>query len=774
MLRVSSGMTTESSAIGTTVFVRLRLWASRVGLSRKLAIALTLAAVAAGMATYGALTGEDFAPDPRTVLLLLNLDLILLLMLGVVVARRIVQLWAEHRRGSAGSKLHVRLVLMFSALAAAPAIVVAVFSALFFNLGVQAWFSDKVRSALGESLAVAEAYLNEHRNTITADVREIAADLDRAGVPLLTNPRQLQQFIGVQAAVRSLSEIVVFDVNGRVLAHSGLTLSLVFTELPSWAIEKARGGEMVVFNPDADDPTGVLGDRVRVLVRLERVQDVFLLAGRFIEARVVAHVDRTRDAVAAYESLEGRRSGLQITFAMIFVLVALLLLLAAVWTGLVLANRLVRPIGGLIDAAERVREGDLGARVPESPDDDELGSLSRAFNRMTTQLETQQREVGEANRQLDYRRRFTEAVLSGVTAGVIGLDGAGRINLPNRSASTLLGIDLDRMIGADFADIVPEMAPLLETARTAPGRVAHDAIAVQRDGRRRMLTVRIAGEPLEGGAIGYVVTFDDVTALEAAQRTAAWADVARRIAHEIKNPLTPIQLSAERLKRKYLGEISNDPETFRICTETIIRQVADIGRMVDEFSSFARMPQPVMRPDDINELVRQTVFLQRNARPEIRFTSVVPPKSIILLIDPRQVAQALTNLLQNAIDSIHSREPPETGTIPQGEIAVRVSMADGGCVVSVEDNGKGLPLEDRDRLTEPYVTTRAKGTGLGLAIVKKIMEDHGGELILADREGGGARVSLRFPAPAIREVERAADDGDQSSPQKAKAAIHGA
>ncbi len=767
-------MTTDQSATEKTVFSRFRLWASRIGLSRKLAIALTLASVAAGMATYGALTGENFAPDPRTVLLLLNLDLILFLLLGVVVARRIVQLWAERRRGSAGSKLHVRLVLMFSALAAAPAIVVAVFSALFFNLGVQAWFSDKVRSALGESLAVAEAYLNEHRNTITADVREIAADLDRAGLTLLTNPRQLQQFIGVQAAVRSLSEIVVFDVNGRVLAHSGLTLSLVFTELPSWAIEKARGGEMVVFNPDADDPTGVLGDRVRVLVRLERVQDVFLLAGRFVEARVVAHVDRTRDAVAAYESLEGRRSGLQITFAMIFVLVALLLLLAAVWTGLVLANRLVRPIGGLIDAAERVREGDLGARVLESPDDDELGSLSRAFNRMTTQLETQQREVGEANRQLDYRRRFTEAVLSGVTAGVIGLDGRGRINLPNRSASTLLGIDLDRMIGADFADVAPEMAPLLEAARTAPGRVAHDAVAVQRDGRHRMLTVRIAGEPLEGGAIGYVVTFDDVTELEAAQRAAAWADVARRIAHEIKNPLTPIQLSAERLKRKYLGEITNDPETFRICTETIIRQVADIGRMVDEFSSFARMPQPVMRPADIGELVRQTVFLQRNARPEIRFNSVVPTNPMILSIDSRQVAQALTNLLQNAIDSIHGREPPEAGGFPPGEITVRVEMADGRCVVRAEDNGKGLPLGDRDRLTEPYVTTRAKGTGLGLAIVKKIMEDHGGELILADRDGGGARVSLSFPAPAIREIERAVDDSDESPPHTAKAAIHGA
>ncbi|MBI3451750.1 MAG: PAS domain-containing sensor histidine kinase [Rhodospirillales bacterium] len=769
-------MAEEAAATGTTFGQRMRLWTSRVGLSRKLAIALTAAAVAAGMATYGALTGEEFAPDPRTILLLLNLDLVLLLLLGAVVARQIVGVWVERRRGLAGSKLHVHLVVLFSALAATPAIVVAVFSALFFNLGVQAWFSDRVRVALRESLAVAEAYLDEHRNTIRIDVLAMADDLNREGLALLLNPRRMQQMVSAQATIRSLPEVVVFDGRGQVLARSGLTLSLEFEVVPNWAIERARAGELVIFSPDVDVARGALGDRVRALIRLEGSDDVYLMVGRFVEQRVVAHLDRTREAVAAYQSLEGKRSGLQITFAMIFVLVALLLLLAAIWVGLALATRLARPIGALIAAAEQVRAGDLSVRVSEGRADDELGSLSRAFNRMTSQLDSQRREVVEANRQLDYRRRFTEAVLSGVSAGVIGLDPEGRINLPNRSASVLLSTDLDRMIGRDFGDAVPEMVPLIEAAREAPNHLAESEITVARGGRRRTLIVRIAGERLDGGAMGFVITFDDITELEAAQRKAAWADVARRIAHEIKNPLTPIQLSAERLKRKYLPQIGNDAETFRALTETIIRQVGDIGRMVDEFSSFARMPAPVMREEDLVELVRRTVFLQRNARPEISFVTEIPDQPIVLRLDQRQIGQALTNLLQNAIDAIDGREAGVGDALPPGRVAARIVVEDGRVAVEIDDNGKGLPAEDRDRLTEPYVTTRAKGTGLGLAIVKKIMEDHGGELILADRPGGGARVSLIFVVKSAA-GESAAHDATQQQTAghgPTKAAIHGA
>jgi two-component system nitrogen regulation sensor histidine kinase NtrY len=617
---------------------------------------------------------------------------------------------------------------------------------------------------------VAEAYLEEHRNTIRADILAMASDLNREGASLPANLRYFQQTVSVQAALRSLTEVVVFDGGGRVFARSGLTLSLEFEVVPDWALARAREGQLVLFAPNGEEHGGALDDRVRALVKLEGYGDVYLLVGRFVEARVVAHVDHTRAAVAAYETLEGRRSGLQITFAMIFVLVALLLLLAAIWIGLHLANRLAQPIGALISAAERVRSGELSVRVEEGPSDDELGSLSRAFNRMTSQLQEQHGELVEANRQLDYRRRFTEAVLSGVSAGVIGLDADGRINLPNRSASTLLVTDLDRSIGQDFRTVVPEMGALFETARAAPDRMAQSEVVVQRGGRRRMLLVRIAGERFEGGTVGFVVTFDDVSELEAAQRKAAWADVARRIAHEIKNPLTPIQLSAERLKRKYLGEIKSDPETFRVCTETIIRQVGDIGRMVDEFSSFARMPAPVMRETDLVEIARQTVFLQRNAHPDIEFISELPERPVCRQLDARQIGQALTNLLVNATDSIAGRAAPPSGQPAPGRIEVRLVEEAERVTIAVEDNGRGLPIENRDRLTEPYVTTRAKGTGLGLAIVKKIMEDHGGDLTLGDRTGGGARVCLVFPG------RRPGTDaaGEAAASQPAEKAVHGA
>jgi two-component system nitrogen regulation sensor histidine kinase NtrY len=765
-------MTEGSAAASTTFATRFLDWARRTGLSRKLAIALAVAAVASGAATYGVITDSGFAPNPRTVLFLLILDLILLLLLGAVVAWRIVRLWAERRRGMAGSKLHVELVVLFSALAVAPTVVMAVFSTLFFNLGVEAWFSERVKAALKESMAVAQAYLSEHGDMIRGDILAMSADLNREEPQLIVNRRLFQQRVTQQAYLRTLQEAVVFDEQGQTIASANFTASPQSGLVPFWALNRAHDGELVLFDPDSVEGTvGGSTDRVRALIKLDAFDGLFLMVGRLVDPRVIGHLERTLQATQAYESIEGQRSGLELTFAMIFGLVALLLLFSAVWVGLVLANRLARPIAELVGAAERVRSGDLGARVGERERSGEIGSLSRAFNRMASQLENQRRELVEANRQLDHRRRFTEAVLSGVSSGVIGLDAEGRINLPNRSASDLLSTDLDRLVDADFGTIVPEMLPLLEAARTASGRPAEGQVTVLREGRRRTFFVRIAGQPLEDGTRGYVVTFDDITELEAAQRKAAWSDVARRIAHEIKNPLTPIQLSAERLRRKYMHEIKTDPETFRICTETIVRQVGDIGRMVDEFSSFARMPTPSMREDDLAELVRQTVFLQRNARPEITFDSEIPDARLWLSYDPRQIGQALTNLLQNAIDAIDGREPPADGqSLPPGRIATRIVDRGGRTAVIIEDNGKGLPAENRERLTEPYVTTRAKGTGLGLAIVKKIMEDHGGDLVLEDRAGGGTSVSLVFAGSAR------SDDivGTGATAHATKAAVHGA
>ncbi len=755
---------------------RLAAWATRVGLERKLAIALAILAVIAGTATYLTLTGSSpLTASTNSLLLLLNIDLVLLLALGGIVARRIVQIWAERRRGSAGSRLHVRLVVLFSALAATPAIIVAVFSALFFNIGVESWFDDRVRTAVRESLAVAEAYVQEHQNVIRGEILAMANDINRVGPSLYDNPQRLSSLVETQALLRSLTEAVIFDETGRVIARSRLSFVLEFEPISPDALERARGGETVIFVSDTDD-------RVRALTKLEGLYDAYLYVGRFVDPKVVNHMEQTQDAVRAYETLDARRSGLQITFAMIFLMVAMLLLFAAVWVGLALANQLARPISALINAAERVRAGDLTAHVEEGAPSDELGSLSRAFNRMTDQLSAQRSELIEANRQVDTRRRFIEAVLSGVSAGVVGLDAQARINFPNRSAVRLLGSDLYSMIGRPLSDALPEVEPLLDAARRRPNRLHEEQIDLVREGRPRTLMVRIAAEAGEGRLTqvsGYVVTFDDITEMLAAQRKATWSDVARRLAHEIKNPLTPIQLSAERLRRKYLAEIKNDPETFSICIDTIIRQVDDIGGMIDEFSSFARMPAPELKECDLMEILRRALVLQQGANPSIRYHNDLPDTALPVMCDARQIGQALTNLLLNAADSVCERQAggaaanlasnPGQG---DGEIGLSLIQEEGRFAVVVSDNGLGLPPDKRHRLTDPYVTTKSTGTGLGLAIVRKIMEDHGGELLLEDRPEGGARVSLIFKSADIHSgAETVATDPKIADPKAADPAI---
>ena len=751
-------------------FRRFATWAGRINLERKLAIALLIAVVTAGTATFAAMTGRlPRAVDTWVILLLLNLDLVLLLCLGALIARRLVILRAATKRGAAGAKLHARLVALFSLVAVTPTIVVATFAVLFFDFGLQVWFSERVRTAIGESLETAEAYVEEHRRTINADVLAMAQDLNRQGPTLVFNPQRFSQIIATQLALRSLTEAVVFDVSGRILARAGFSLLLDFDpEIPEWAVRQANSGEVAILTPTSDD-------RVRALVRLDAFTDTYLFVGRLLDPRVLAHLDRTRDAVKLYEELEGRRSGLQITFAMIFIVVALMLLLTAVWVGLAFANYLARPIGRLISATERVRGGDLSARVAEGQDQDAIGPLARAFNRMTGELARQQRELLDANRQLDDRRRFIETVLSGVTAGVIGLDKRGRVELSNRTAGELLSMGAAELEGQDLAALLPEFGELVRLARRRPRRGSEGQITLTRpDGSRRTLIVRVAPELGEDGITGFVVTFDDITELLSAQRKAAWADVARRIAHEIKNPLTPIQLSAERIRRKYKDEIKSDPETFRICTDTIVRHVGDIGRMVDEFSSFARMPAPRMAKADLRELVRQAVFLQKSAHPKIEFVNRLPEHPVSLRCDAEQIGRALTNLLLNAAQAIESRGGAEEAPLREGEAAgrVEVTLVDEPSrrEILIADNGPGLPADERHRLTEPYVTTRERGTGLGLAIVKKIMEDHGGDLVLEDRPSGGACVRLAFPLP---EEQPGQQEGELEAGQQ-KAILHGA
>ncbi len=768
-------MVNAPASLPFAAVARLGRWAARAALSRKVAIVLALGALVSGVATYGALSGwGPFGQRaPQTILILLNVDLVFVLLLSAVVLSNLVKLWLERRRGLAGSRLHMRMVALFSVVAVAPAITVAVFSVLFFNFGIESWFNDRVRTAINESIAVAEAYLEEHKQVIRADALAMANDINRSGPALAEYPGAFNRFLATQAALRSLTEAMVFRRDGRVLARTGFTFSLLFEPVPLEAMKKAdETGGAVILTAESDD-------RVRALVRLQSFVDAYLYVGRFVDARAIGHMQRTQRAVSEYQRLEGKRSGIQITFAVIFGLVTLLLLLAAVWLGLTFANQLVLPIGNLITAAEQVRAGKLDARVEETALDDEIGMLSRAFNRMTDQIQAQRNELIEANRQLDARRRFTESVLSGVSAGVIGLDSEGRIELPNRSALELLAGRAEAVVGRPLAELVPEMAPLLETAMRRPARGAEHQITIERKGQIRTLFVRISAERFGESLEGFVVTFDDITALVTAQRTAAWADVARRIAHEIKNPLTPIQLSAERLRRKYLGEIESDPETFVACTDTIVRQVGDIGRMIDEFSAFARMPAPVLKPHDVTRLIREAVALQEVAHPDIAFEAELPEEGFMLTCDARQIAQVLTNVLQNAAESIEAREARPGETLAPGRVVSRLVVDGGHPVIEVTDNGRGLPVEQRHRLAEPYVTTRAKGTGLGLAIVKKIMEDHGGALMLEDAPGGGARVRLVFTtgeadAASPDQAEASSESSAPSPSRSTKVASHGA
>jgi two-component system nitrogen regulation sensor histidine kinase NtrY len=596
-----------------------------------------------------------------------------------------------------------------------------------------------VRTAVRESEEVTTAYIRGQQEFLANETAIMAEYLRREAIARDAPRDRLERLMTDYCTRRLVSDAVVIDDKRQILAATNLNGGLSASDLniPDKKFENTLIYDAVVLS----DPTAA---RVRMLTRLDTVANTFLLTSRLVDGVVLAHMEKATGAASLYEQLQGQRYGFQTIFSLIFIVVALLMLFGAIWSALIFANKLVRPISTLVAAAGRIGSGDLRTRVPEGDPGDEIGVLSQAFNRMTRQIESQRNELVEANLQVEERRRFTEVVLAGVSAGVIGLDEQGCVNLPNRSASDLLATDLVTRIGEPIAAVVPEMASLVEAARQRPSWLAESQISLVRGAETRTLLVRVVAEFMATRLIGFVVTFDDVTELLSAQRKAAWADVARRIAHEIKNPLTPIQLSAERLKRKYLKEITSDPETFVTCTDTIVRQVGDIGRMVDEFSAFARMPAPVMAKENLVELCLQAIFLQQSANPAITYSTDLPPDGLELSCDAQQIGQALTNLLKNAAEAIEARIAATGTAEPPGEVHLSLRESDDDVVLSIEDNGRGLPDQGRERLTEPYVTTRARGTGLGLAIVKNIVEDHGALLQLDDRPGGGAIVRVTF------------------------------
>jgi two-component system, NtrC family, nitrogen regulation sensor histidine kinase NtrY len=667
---------------------------------------------------------------PQSILPLVLAALTLLLIMAIIVLRRAYRLWQDARRGLTGTKLQGRILLMFCGVTILPTLIVSVFSIIFFNIGVKSWFDQRVVGALNESVAIARAYMSEHRSAIQSDAVAIADEVRReASLNAIVSPA-FSERLTVQAALRGLSEAIIFD-RQQVFARTALSFSLVFERLPEEVFKRADADEIVVL--------GEGEDRIQAVIKISQYPDLYLLVSHVVDPTVIAHMQTAEKTITQFRVLERDIAGLRVQFSTAFLLLALLLLLGSIWAGMQLAARVLGPITRMVAAAERVRAGDYSIKLPEGSQGDEIATLTRTFNRMTSQLDKQRQELMEANRAMDERRRFTEAVLAGVPAGVMALDAMGVITLHNRLAPRLLGFSEDTLlVGKALAGILPECAEILEEARQKPERGAARQMVVNEGDARTTMQVRVTVEEDAGRIEGFIVTFDDITDLLLAQRSAAWADVARRIAHEIKNPLTPITLSTERLRKKYAGEIATDREGYLRYLDTITRHVRDIGRMVEEFVAFARMPAAQFREEDFTGLVRKAVFSEQTAHPEITYRLDLPT-SAPLVCDERQVGQLLLNLLKNAAEAMEPLAPDASR-----EITLRLVTTAEALQLVLEDTGPGFPPDKIERLTEPYVTTRAKGTGLGLAIVKRSMEEHKGSIMLANRSGGGAQVMLSF------------------------------
>jgi len=670
------------------------------------------------------------SPASTAILIVLGFNLVLILGIATVVGLQLFEM-IDARANDAGARLHLRFVGLFSFAAVAPAVIVALFFGVLVNRGVEGWFSQRVRTVVENSAKVANSYVAEQIKYISEHIRPMASNLNDAAPAMSQAPVAFGHFLSDLTKDNGFSAAYVLDRDGRILARAETRGAPPFLAPPPSSFAGTDTGEAIA-------QRFVSADLFRALYRLKAFPDAYLYVVRPVDNGILSHLIETEESLISYRDAERSRVRIQAIFGLSYVETALLVLVAAVWVGIAAANSIAGPVAGLVEATGRVSAGDLDARVDASVGPEEIRALSIAFNMMTTDLQVQQAALRAASLDAETRRQFIETVLSGVSAGVVSLDAQGRISALNRRAAALLGLREDA-VGLDLIAAAPEFDVVIETV--LEGRSdAEVEVDLIRDGETRRLRVRGAGHVAEG----LVLTFDDITRLVAAQRNAAWKDVARRIAHEIKNPLTPIQLSAERIRRKYRKEITGDLETFDRCTDTIIRQVGDNGRMVDEFSAFARMPAPRFEPANLTEMLRQAVFAQRFIDSEVEVLLEGPEADVLITCDARMIGQGLVNILKNAGEAVGARR--QASPEPAGRIvATLVSTADELSVI-IEDNGVGLPVRDRDRLTEPYVTTREKGTGLGLAIVKRIMEDHEGSLALTDaREGTGARVILKFP-----------------------------
>src|ERR1700735_4660448 len=708
--------------------------------------------------TFVVLTGLTRIEPTREVavsFMLMNGATILLLV-GIIV-REVWQLTQARRRGRAAARLHVQIVSLFSVIAVLPAVLVAVVANVTIDRGLDRLFSGPTREVIQNSLIIARAYMQEHAQLIRGDILGMANDIAHAR-PLYDQDRKsFRELLTANAASRTLPGAMLIDKDRNLLETAQTGIQLAFAAPPAEFLKNVNENEPEI---------AVLPEEnyVAAVIRLRAFNDTFLYVARQLDPRVVEQLKQTETSVAEYYQTEARRLGLQINFALIFAVIALTILMASILIGLNFANWLVAPIRRLMTAASIVSTGDLHVQVPVLRSEGDLAQLGETFNKMTQELRTQRDELVNASDLIDSRRRFIEAVLSSASAGIIGVDASGSVGILNRSAEKLIGHAESETLDHPLSDVLPELDEMMKTARESTQRLVQGQITINRDGHERNISVRVTAEQTSQTRDSYIITLDDITELVSAQRTSAWADIARRIAHEIKNPLTAIQLSAERIRRKFGKVITEDKAIFEQCTDTIVRQVDDIRRMVDEFSRFARMPKPVIEGEDVADTVRQAVFLMRVGHPDVGMKADVREEPLRAKFDRRLISQALTNIIKNAAEAIEAVPTEELG---RGRIDVIAAREKDDIVIDVIDNGIGLPKVSRARLLEPYVTTREKGTGLGLAIVGRVLQDHGGRIELHDasemRPGArGAWMRLRF---AISGQARSAAETAQAAPE---------
>jgi two-component system nitrogen regulation sensor histidine kinase NtrY len=709
----------------------------------RLAYTSIFLALLLGIMTYAVLSSPRFLDGQSDItVILLGLNVTVLLILSVFVFRRIINLFRERKRRLAGYQLHWRLAILFSIISVLPSLIVMGFAIFVLDYSLRGWFNDRISTAVEESVTIANSYLEEHKRSVSGQLLAMANDINREAPNLIGNRKRFDLFLTNQAGVRNMTEALVVDSTGRVLANSRYAYAITFSNLDDDFYNKAKQGEVAIADTENDN-------RIRAGLRLNQFVDAYLLVGRFVDPTVLAAVERTQFAASTYQVLDIRQLDLQISFAVMFGMVSLLLLLGSVWLGLNFANAIVTPISSIISVADKVRSGDHATRVGILKDSGEIGELAASFDKMLDEMNKNRQELVEANIQLDKRREFTEAVLAGVSSGVIGIDDHQIITLPNLAAQVMLNLKPEQVIGKKLVDVVPEFSDVLNRAANLNQKAPEVNIDINRDDVQVTLLARVTRETVAGRLVGYVVTFDDVSDLLDAQRKAAWADIARRIAHEIRNPLTPIQLAAERLSTKFTISDPDKRTSFTSNVDMIIRQVDDIRRLVDEFSAFARMPAPNIAPHDLIEIVNSQIMLFQGSDAGITFDKDFHNlKTIQIACDDGMIRQAITNMFQNAVDAMTEANTEDK------KLLVSVIKIKDDVEIRVIDNGPGFPKEGRKELIDPYVTNRSKGTGLGLAIVNKIMEDHDGKLHLTntdevDRQGPegyhGAMVILRFP-----------------------------